>query len=373
MRQVSRRSFADAVRAVIACALLLVLGTVPALAAEPSVLSKTKYTNGASVRRAFLDVVADANEWTVRIRANDDDVAFGAVIRADGHILTKASQLQGDLSVRLYDGRVLSAEYVGYSPEHDVALLRIAADGLPAVQWQERDDPAIGSWVVTPDQEGAPCSVGVVSVARREIPRNSQPALLGITMANSESSQVLVQEVAKGSAAERAGLLESDVIVMLDDVTIRSSRMMVEQIARRAPGDTVTLQIDRNGKTLTLRATLTHPFGPFQSRIAMQNQMGGELSERRSGFPVVLQHDSVLGPEECGGPLIDLAGRAIGINIARAGRTETYAIPDDVLRPLIDELLSGRYPPPGEHTPTLATEPGQKSNSDSAESDTAEK
>jgi serine protease Do len=100
--------------------------------------------------------------------------------------------------------------------------------------------------------------------------------------------------------------------------------------------------------------------------------MGGDLSERRSGFPAVLQHDSVLGPEECGGPVIDLAGRAIGINIARAGRTESYAIPDDVLRPLIDELLSGNYPPPGEHTPTLATEPGQESANGSVESDTAE-
>src|SRR5690606_23888510 len=107
---------------------------------------------------------------------------------------------------------------------------------------------------------------------------------------------------------------EADAILTLDDVTIRSSRMMIEQIARRAPGDTVTLQIERDGQTLTLRATLTHPFGPFQSRIAMQNQMGGELSERRSGFPAVLQHDSVLGPDECGGPLIDLAGRALGIN-----------------------------------------------------------
>jgi serine protease Do len=372
MIELFRRSFGDRGFAAVMAIILLVLVGVPAYAAEPAVLSRTKYTNGAQVRRAFLDVVADANEWTVRIEANDDEVAFGMIVRTDGYIITKASQLQEDVTVRLYDGRELSAEYIGYSPEHDVALLRVAADGLPVVQWQEADDPAIGSWVVTPDQQGAPRSVGVVSVARREIPRNSQPALLGIKMTN-ESSHVIVQEVARGSAAERAGLQAADTILTLDDTTIESSHMMVEQISQRAPGDTVTLQVDRSGKTLTLRATLTHPFGEFHSRIAMQNQMGGDLSERRSGFPVVLQHDSVLSPEECGGPLIDLSGRAVGINIARAGRTESYAIPDDVLRPLIDELLSGKYPAPGEHAPTLATEAAQNSAGDSAQSSTAEK
>src|SRR5690606_25494258 len=160
------------------------------------------------------------------IRANDVDIAFGTVVRTDGYVITKASQLQGDLSVRLADGRQLPAEYVGYSPDHDIALLRIDADGLSVVQWQTEDDPGTGSWVITPDRQGAPCSVGVISVARREIPRNAQPALLGITMTNSETSQVIVQQVARGSAAERAGLREADAIVMLDDVKIESSRMM---------------------------------------------------------------------------------------------------------------------------------------------------
>jgi serine protease Do len=372
MIQIDRRSFGFRALAVGRGMILLALLGVPATAAQPAVLSTTKYTNGAQVRRAFLDVVADANEWTVRIESNDVEVAFGTIVRADGYIITKASQLQEDLTVRLIDGREVSAEYAGYSPEYDVALLRVAADGLPEVQWQDADDPAIGSWVVTPDQQGTPRSVGVVSVARREIPRNSQPALLGITMIN-EAAQVIVEKVVIGSAAERAGLQEADAILKLDEIAIQSSRMMIEQIAQRAPGDTVSLQVVRKGKTLTLRATLTHPFGEFQSRIAIQNQLGGDLSERRSGFPAVLQHDSVLSPQECGGPLIDLSGRAIGINIARAGRTESYAIPDDVLRPLIDELLSGKYPPPGDHTPTLATDAGQNSTGDSAQSSTAEK
>ena len=57
------------------------------------------------------------------------------------------------------------------------------------------------------------------------------------------------------------------------------------------------------------------------------NQMGNTLSRRRDGFDAVFQHDATIEPEQCGGPLVDLDGRLIGINIARAGRVESYALP----------------------------------------------
>ena len=59
---------------------------------------------------------------------------------------------------------------------------------------------------------------------------------------------------------------------------------------------------------------------------------------RTGGFPTILQHDSVLRPTDCGGPLVDLDGRALGINIARAGRTESYAVPAEIVKPLVEKL-----------------------------------
>ena len=50
----------------------------------------------------------------------------------------------------------------------------------------------------------------------------------------------------------------------------------------------------------------------------------------------------MLKPNECGGPLVDLDGRVIGLNIARAGRTETYAIPSEVILQLLPELLAAK-------------------------------
>jgi serine protease Do len=62
------------------------------------------------------------------------------------------------------------------------------------------------------------------------------------------------------------------------------------------------------------------------------------LSERRVLFPSALEHDTVLLPNQCGGPLVDLEGNVIGINIARANRVASYAIPADVARPLLESF-----------------------------------
>ena len=65
-----------------------------------------------------------------------------------------------------------------------------------------------------------------------------------------------------------------------------------------------------------------------------------------AGFPAALQHDTVLRPKDCGGPVVDLNGHVVGLNIARAGRTATYVLPTEVILPLLDDLKSGKLPPP---------------------------
>jgi hypothetical protein len=55
--------------------------------------------------------------------------------------------------------------------------------------------------------------------------------------------------------------------------------------------------------------------------------MGGPLSLVSNNFPVVIQTDMQLKPQQCGGPVLDLDGRAIGLSIARADRTRSFLIP----------------------------------------------
>jgi S1-C subfamily serine protease len=58
-----------------------------------------------------------------------------------------------------------------------------------------------------------------------------------------------------------------------------------------------------------------------------------------SGFDRVIQHDTVLDPDECGGPVLDIAGRVVGLNIARAGRVVSYALPASLVIPQMVSML----------------------------------
>ena len=73
-------------------------------------------------------------------------------------------------------------------------------------------------------------------------------------------------------------------------------------------------------------------------RAARMNQMGSVTSQRADGFDLAIQHDTVLQNWQCGGPLMNLDGKAVGLNIARAGRVASYALPGSVVRPAIARL-----------------------------------
>ena len=56
----------------------------------------------------------------------------------------------------------------------------------------------------------------------------------------------------------------------------------------------------------------------------------------------MLQHDTIVSPSRCGGPLLGSRGEVLGVNIARSGRTQTLAIPADTVNELVTNLLAKR-------------------------------
>jgi S1-C subfamily serine protease len=68
-------------------------------------------------------------------------------------------------------------------------------------------------------------------------------------------------------------------------------------------------------------------------------EVNGNISARSTGFGDVIEHDSVLVPEHCGGPIIDVQGNVVGLNIARAGRVSCYALRAKTVSKAIEEML----------------------------------
>jgi S1-C subfamily serine protease len=69
-------------------------------------------------------------------------------------------------------------------------------------------------------------------------------------------SGLVVETVSSGSGAEKAGLKEGDVITKVDGKDMKSSDDLRTAIQGKKAGDTLTLEIHRDGQTQTLTATL---------------------------------------------------------------------------------------------------------------------
>ena len=305
----------------------------------------TQHERGhASVKSAFRDVVGSAGRGTVQIVCNGKERALGTVVDDQGHVLTKASELAGTIICRTGDEKEFPARIVGVAPKHDVALLRVEGGPLAAVAFSRDEVPPVGSWLATPGADKLPLAIGVVSAAPRTLYRAD--AVLGIVLEQDEKGP-RVNQVMPDSGAAKAEILVNDVVLAVDGQAVATREELVDVIRRRDPGDQVKLKILRGDEEIEKTATLgRRPAHPGSGRREFQNRLGAKLSSRRGGFPFVLQHDTALLPNECGGPLVDLDGKVVGLNIARAGRVESYAIPTSVLVPLVADMKAGKYPPP---------------------------
>jgi serine protease Do len=301
---------------------------------------------------AFRPVVATAALSTVRVYCDGEAVALGTVVRGDGYVLTKASELKpGKLTVHDFDGRDLAAKRVATHEAHDLAMLKVEAKDLPAVAWSPSNSAPVGNWVAAVGPGQDPVAVGVVSVAARNVPpprfrpRPAPPAgsgYLGVYMEESDTG-VKVREVTDGAPAGKAGMKAGDVVMSVNGQSVSSPDQLIGVVQKHKAGETVKLVVHRGETVLQLEVTLgKRPASLDFNRGEFQNRLGSELSEKRTGFPTILQHDGVIKPADCGGPLVDLDGRVIGLNIARAGRTESYAVPSEVIAPLVADLIAGK-------------------------------
>jgi serine protease Do len=308
--------------------------------------------NSGKVLAAFRAVESKARQSTVKVLCDGKDTALGTIVGPDGWILTKLSELKGHTTTcKLSDGRELEAQVVGVHDLSDLALLKIDAKGLTAVEWQGSKVPQVGNWVATVGLGPDPIAAGVVSVGvrigdpkqARPVRDRSKSGYLGVGLADAEDV-VKIGEVMPGTAADKAGIKANDIVLLLNGKRVKDREDFIDMVGDHKPDEEITLKIKRGTEEKEFKVKLGRRPATLD-RGELQNTIGGPLSARRGGFPIFLQHDTVLKPQDCGGPVVDLDGKVIGINIARAGRTETYTIPVDAVQPLLADLMSGKLAP----------------------------
>lgn len=136
---------------------------VAAKKVTPSVVSVDNFQR---VSRGFFD-----DEGTVA----EAGTGSGVIVSADGVIVTNNHVVQGaeQVRVRLNGNRAFSAKVLGSDPRSDLAVIKIDAKGLSAVELGDSSTLEVGQWVMAvgnPLGFDNTVSVGVVSSMNRSLP-----------------------------------------------------------------------------------------------------------------------------------------------------------------------------------------------------------
>lgn len=118
----------------------------------------------------------------VRVDDGSRLTATGLLWAADGILVTTSHGVERDeeLVVELSDGTRHAATLVGRDPNTDIAVLRVEATGLPAIQTAEAESVKVGNLVLAlgrPGSSGLQATIGIVS-ARYESETNGTPGYI---------------------------------------------------------------------------------------------------------------------------------------------------------------------------------------------------
>ena len=93
-------------------------------------------------------------------------------ILTNNHVISKAAQTGGSIQVSLSDGSFYSAKVIGRDASYDLAVLKITASGLKALQFGDSDAIAVGDLVIaigSPLGLTGTVTTGIISAMNRAV------------------------------------------------------------------------------------------------------------------------------------------------------------------------------------------------------------
>ncbi len=309
--------------------------------------------SGKGVEEAFEAQRQVLQDSSASLYEGRKPILYGAVMSADGYILTKESELYNydektnaktlkELMVIVGETRYTGFKLVARDVGWDLALIKIDAENLKPVKWAESSDLAQGTWVVANGSSSKArrrVNVGIISAKARSL-GGALPIIMGVGLKKVKGG-VMIEGVREKFGAQKAGLKKGDIITKFDGLEVKDRDAVLDVIRTKKPGDMVEVEFKRGDKTLKANMELKarEEAGGGKKLKSKNDRMSGETSSRRDSFPRVLQTDIGQNNRQTGGPLLNLTGEAVGLNIARATRAESFAVPSEEVLQVYAELM----------------------------------
>ena len=304
----------------------------------------------AEILKSWEPALEEVRRATVKLTREGKDIALGCAVHENGYLITKASEVHDKKGVFLTgieasfpEGLRLPVKLADIHRPYDLALLKVDARGLRPMPWDESITPEPGTFLAAATPMRLPAAVGVLSVMPRNLD-DSHKGWLGVNLDKAGEKEVKITMVSADSPASKAGIVSDDIIKSIDGKAVTTVEEFIQTVSSLKPYQTVKIVVKREKGDRELDATLVpRPQGMNGIAEDPRNMMSGTLSKNRRGYPDAMQHDMVLEPSEVGGPLVNLDGKVVGMNIARSGRIECFAIPSKTIKGLLSKAGEGRF------------------------------
>lgn len=256
-----------------------------------------------------------------------DGLAAKNLLKGKSFLVTKNSMLGDSVQVQLPDGKMVAGKTISRDNNSDLALVQIDAKLKNTI-----DIHSLKADSVTNDQLGTlllsaePAKSGVVSVlgaAEFQLKNLSSAGYLGAATVNKDDK--LMMSVVQPNGAAMEFLKVDDEITSVDGKKVTTPEEFVQAIQKHKAGEAIVVKGNRNNSNFSYNITLrVRPASPANNTHVASRFDGGR-SDRYDGFWNTFIHDGVIKPSECGGPLFDINGRFVGINMARYSRVSSIA------------------------------------------------
>ena len=325
-----------------------VIGVKKTKAVDASLVKKFG-RNAAEIQNAVADLVAQCKPSVVRLVPQQQGEVtggvMGTIVTKSGLVVSKKSELQLPVKARVGDDW-MEAEIVSFDQKTDLALLqlkpKVVTEFVPLKNNAKTDVAAenlVGQLVLSvvenSENEKLEAALGTRMVAPQDFSTTvaRQELDLGLVLDAGQStgrSGLQIARVYPESIAAQSGLQNGDRLISIDGRDVTDEAGLQQLLATVGSGQTIRISIRRQGELRSFRVRL-----PAKLPLVWDRWGGGPFSGRRFGFGTVIAHDAVIDPSDCGGPVIDLEGNFVGINVSRAMRTTTYTIPATVVMELV--------------------------------------
>ncbi len=296
-------------------------------------------TNGGQPAKALRERFESARSVTVRFHDGNANRALGTVVDPSGLVLAKLSDVEEISGLKAVLGNMnrVPARIVARDAVNDLALVKVEAEGLPSVSLEgEIPELPMGTMLYALGHDRTLFRIGVVSALAREIkkPTGKMGVIVGKGV---KEGGVRIREVLPQGGAAAVGVKAGDIMLAVNGEPVEFPQDVTKLVDRHFEGETITVRIRREEDELELNVKLSAASKLFEADD-VETFMPGEISGRVSGFERVIQHDMPLDPQAMGGPVWDLDGHLVGINIARVNRVTTYALSLDVVKKSVAQM-----------------------------------